>query len=226
MKSCVLLVSTFSVVLLYICTKLSLAVDSGNIQDMCPTDISPRQTMFINGLPCKNPANVSASDFKTSLLNQKGLTGNIFRSSTTVVTAADFPGLNTLGLSTARTDIELDGQVFPHSHPRATEMCFVSKGVVIAGFMDSNNQLFKRRLAEGDVYVFPRGLLHYFVNFGFELATVFSVFNSQNPGMASIAGAMRATNDSDAMKMLITRLISLSKLKANRVENVTLFDQF
>ena len=42
----------------------------------------------------------------------------------------------------------------------------------------------------GDVFAVPRGLLHFCLNAGYGLATVQSVLNSQNPGVASISGAM------------------------------------
>ncbi|XP_059641096.1 germin-like protein subfamily 3 member 4 [Cornus florida] len=192
------------------CIKLCSSFDSNNIFDACPTDDSKRQTIFMNGFPCKNPTNISASDFKTSRLNHVGNTDNFDLSSTTIVTAADFPGLNTLGLSVARTDLEVDGMVVPHSHPRASEMIFVSKGVVFVGFVDAANKPFQKVLKEGDVFVFPKGLLHYCLNSGFELATVFSVLNSQNPGVVSISNAMFDFDDSEAMKMLKKKLISLS----------------
>ena len=99
-------------------------------------------------------------------------------------------------------------------------MFCVSKGVVIAGFIDTQNQLFQKYLRQGDVFVFPRGLLHYCVNAGFEPATAFSVLNSQNPGVVSIAGAMF---DSAAINILTKKLISLSASGMERVDNVTLF---
>ena len=194
--------------------------DSDNLQDACPTATTGQQTVFFNGLPCKNPTNIIASDFKTSKLNHGGDTDNFFRSSTTLITASDFPGLNTLGLSIARTDLDVDGMVTPHAHPRASEMFFVRKGAVVAGFIDTKNQVFQKLLKEGDVFVFPRGLLHFCLNAGYELAVVFSVLNSQNPGMVSVTDAMFEP-ESDAIKMLIGRIISTT-LGANLMQNVTL----
>ncbi|KAL3512032.1 hypothetical protein ACH5RR_024749 [Cinchona calisaya] len=223
MKSTLLSVNNRPLLITFfiICPILCQAVDSDNLLDTCPTDAT-KQTIFINGYPCKNPANISASDFKTSLLNNKGDTDDFFRSSTNMVTAAEFPGLNTLSLSVARTDLEVDGLVTPHAHPRASEMLFVSTGVVIVGFIDTNNVVFQKVLREGDVFVFPRGLLHYCLNNGFEDATVVSVLNSQNPGVVKITGAFFAADDSEFMKKLKQRLISLSRLKFERLENVSL----
>ncbi|KAL0380312.1 UNVERIFIED_CONTAM: Germin-like protein subfamily 3 member 4 [Sesamum angustifolium] len=197
-----------------------LAGDSDNLYDFCPTDMTHRK-IFINGFPCKDPQNVTASDFKSSLLNEAGDTDNFYRSSMTFATAAEFPGLNTLGLSAARIDIEVDGSVMPHAHPRATEMIFIRAGVVVAGFVDSSNQVFQTRLDEGGVFVFPKGLLHYCFNAGFEQATIFSVLNSQNPGLASIAGAMFGSNGADAKVMLMEKLKSKGDL--NGVSSVDLF---
>ncbi|PSS07595.1 Germin-like protein subfamily 3 member 4 [Actinidia chinensis var. chinensis] len=206
----------------FTCISLCWALDSDSLQDTCPTATATaaQQPIFINGFPCKNPATVTAADFKSSKLNQSGNKENFARSSTVIVTALDFPGLNTLGLAAARTDLEMDGLVLPHSHPRASEMFYVSKGVVIAGFIDTKNQLFQKFLRQGDVFVFPRGLLHYCVNAGFESATAFSVLNSQNPGMVSVAGAMF---DSEPINKLANKLISLSASGMERVDNVTLF---
>ncbi|KAG8388178.1 hypothetical protein BUALT_Bualt02G0098800 [Buddleja alternifolia] len=182
--------------------------DGDNLFDTCPSemDTTRRNAIFINGYPCKNPSNITASDFKSSLLNESGDTDNFYRSSMTMATALEFPGLNTLGLSTARTDIEVDGMVMPHAHPRASEMIFVRAGLLVAGFVDSNNQVFQKRLKEGDVFVFPKGLLHFCYNAGFENAIVFSVLNSQNPGLASITGAMFVSDGLDAKEMVMKKL--------------------
>jgi quercetin dioxygenase-like cupin family protein len=213
----------FRIVILFVicaCIRISLG-DYDNLRDTCPTSTLGKQTVFINGFTCKNPANVSASDFKTSNLNHVGDTDNFYRSSVTIVTAADFPGLNTLGLLIARTDIDVDGLVTVHSHPRASEMLYVSNGVITAGFIDTRNKLFLKDLGEGDVFVFPRGLLHFCFNIGYELATVFSVFNSQNPGVVRVADAMFEPH-SDSVDKLVRRLIFHSGSKVNRMKNVTL----
>lgn len=219
----VFLIRLLLVTCFIICPKPCKAADADNLNDICPTDTT-QETIFINGLPCKNPANVTASDFKSSLLNEKGDTDDFFRSSTVMVTAAEYPGLNTLSLSVARTDLEVDGLVTPHAHPRASEMIFVSTGVVIAGFIDTNNVVFQKVLREGDLFVFPRGLLHYCLNNGFEDATVFSVLNSQNPGLVNTPGVLFPADDSEeSMKKLKLRLASLSGLQVERLDNMTLF---
>ncbi|XP_050226131.1 germin-like protein subfamily 3 member 4 [Mercurialis annua] len=196
--------------------------DCDNIQDICPAAFTNKQNIFINGLPCKNPGSITASDFKSSILSHPGDTDNFLSSAITMATAVDFPGLNTLSLSIARTDLEIDGIVLPHSHPRATEMFFVGSGVVIAGFLDTNNQLFQSVLKEGDVFVAPRGLLHFCLNAGNDAAVVYSVLSSQNPGVVNVAGAVFET-EPDATNKLAKRIKSVSASAINGVNNATLF---
>ncbi|MBA0563619.1 hypothetical protein Golob_008591 [Gossypium lobatum] len=183
-------------------TSISIGLaDNDNLQDACPTNTTVTRMVFINGFPCKNPSSISSADFTTSNLKHAGDTDNFLHSSVNIVTAADFPGLNTLGLSIARTDLDLDGMVMPHSHPRASELFFVHKGIVLAGFIDTNNTLFESLINEGDVFLFPRGLLHFCMNAGYEPAIAFSVMNSQNPGVVSIGGAVFETD-----KLLIDKI--------------------
>ncbi|MBA0863628.1 hypothetical protein Goshw_023785 [Gossypium schwendimanii] len=185
-------------------TSISICLaDNDNLQDACPTNTTVTRMVFINGFPCKNPSSISSADFTTSNLKHAGDTDNFLHSSVNIVTAADFPGLNTLGLSIARTDLDLDGMVMPHSHPRASELFFVHKGIVLAGFIDTNNTLFESLINEGDVFLFPRGLLHFCMNAGYEPAIAFSVMNSQNPGVVSIGGAVFETD-----KLLIDKIMA------------------
>ena len=192
--------------------------DCDNLQDTCPAVPPKKQTIFINGLPCKNPANVTAQDFRTTELSKPG-SSDIFGASIMIVSAAEFPGLNTLGISIGRTDICRDGLANFHYHPRATEMIFVTKGVLIAGFVDTKNQVFQRFLKVGDVFVFPKALFHFYLNHGFEDATVFSVFNSQNPGLVSITATTFDTT-LESLEKLKRRLVSLS---ASEVHDITSF---
>ncbi|KAM0934778.1 hypothetical protein DsansV1_C30g0214051 [Dioscorea sansibarensis] len=183
----------------------SSLADNNPLQDLCPT-ASPPNPIFLNGHLCKNPTTITASDFKTSKLNHAGNTDNYARSSTNILTPADFPGLNTMGISIARTDMAMDGAVLPHYHPRATEILFVSLGTVIVGFGDSKGRLFLKTLREGDVFLVPRALPHFCVNAGYGLATFFSALNSQNPGFVSLVGnPYSSSNDTP----LLPRLLSL-----------------
>ncbi|XP_057534685.1 germin-like protein subfamily 3 member 4 [Amaranthus tricolor] len=203
--------------ILLISFKFCLA-DNQNLQDFCPAASTSSNNLntpiFINGFPCKNPANVTASDFKTSILKSAGDTDNFLLSSVNIVTAAEFSGLNTLGLGLARTDLEIDGMVTLHSHPRAAEMLFVSKGVVTVGFIDTRNNVFQKILKDGDVFIIPKGMIHFCYNTGFESAKIFSVLNSQNPGLIDLSGHIFGSN-SEAAANMKKRIIPSFQTKAD-----------
>lgn len=218
MKSLALLSFLFFVVFTSI--RVCLA-DCDNLQDSCPALPPKKQTIFINGLPCKNPENITAQDFKTSELSKAGSTDNIFCSSMNIVSASEFPGLNTLGLSIGRIDIAIDGLVAPHYHPRATEIIFVTKGVLVVGFIDTKSQIFQKAICAGDVFVFPKALFHFILNRGFEDAIVISVFNSQNPGVGSFASTP-FDNTLESLEKIKSRLISLSASELHNVNDLTL----
>ncbi|KAF7020805.1 hypothetical protein CFC21_033857 [Triticum aestivum] len=179
------------VLLLGLYTPPSLS-DGPPLQDVCPMAPQGERKLFMNGFLCKHPSTILASDFKTLLLNHAGKLDNILRSSVYIVTTAEFPGLNTLGM--------------------ASEMMFVHDGSVLAGFFDTTGKLFQKRLCEGDVFIFPRGLVHFIMNYGLRLATTFSVLNSQNPGVVGITHAMFAP-DSDVVEGLMARMMKSREME-------------
>ncbi|PKI44316.1 hypothetical protein CRG98_035298 [Punica granatum] len=93
-------------------------------------------------------------------------------------------------MSFVRADLEPGGINPPHFHPRATEIVFVLEGKVYSGFVDTQNRVFSRVIEKGEVMVFPRGLLHFQMNVGYERATILGSFDSQNPGLQRIANAV------------------------------------
>lgn len=182
--------STLFFFIIFCTASISICLaDSDNIQDTCPANTTAKQTVFFDDFPCKNPSTINDADFKTSSLSRAGDTNNSIHSSVKIVTAADFPGLNTLGLTIARTDLDVDGMVMPHYHPRASESFFLRNGTVLATFIDTNNTVFQFSIKAGGVVLFPRGLLHFCSNTGTEPVIAFSVLNSQNPGTVSAGSA-------------------------------------
>uniref|UniRef100_A0A2N9HKN8 Germin-like protein n=1 Tax=Fagus sylvatica TaxID=28930 RepID=A0A2N9HKN8_FAGSY len=107
-----------------------------------------------------------------------------------------YQGLNTLGASLARIDFAPYGVNPPHTHPRATEVLVVLEGTLYVGFVTSNpdHRLFAKILNKGDVIVFPIGLIHFQINIGQTNAVAFPHFNSQNPGIITIANAIFGSN--------------------------------
>ncbi|KAE9618878.1 putative germin, rmlC-like cupin domain-containing protein [Lupinus albus] len=83
----------------------------------------------------------------------------------------------------------------PHTHPHATEIVFVFvlEGQLDVGFITTANKLISQTINKGEIFVFPKGLVHYQKNNGDNPAAVISAFNSQLPGTVSIAATLFAS---------------------------------
>lgn len=168
---------------------VALAIDNNSLQDFCVADAN--SPLLVNGLVCKDPNSVTAKDFFFSGLNVARDTSNQLGSNVTLVTASLIPGLNTLSISIARIDLAPTGINPPHSHPRASEILTVIQGKMRVGFVTSDpNRQITTILNEGDVFVFPQGLIHYQQNIGKGDAVAIAVLNSQNPGRVTIPNAI------------------------------------
>ncbi|XP_074587206.1 germin-like protein 5-1 [Curcuma longa] len=170
----------------------SLAADPDLLQDFCVADLN--SSVKLNGFACKAAANVTAADFFFAGLATPGATNNTMGSLVTAANVEKIPGLNTLGVSLSRIDYAPGGLNPPHTHPRATEVVFVLDGSIDVGFITTANKLVAKTISKGEVFVFPRGLVHFQKNNGAEPAAVIVAFNSQLPGTQSIAAALFASN--------------------------------
>ncbi|CAL0299455.1 unnamed protein product [Lupinus luteus] len=147
--------------------------------DFCVADLKAGETPA--GYPCKAPTTVKVDDFVFS----KYLPGknNIFNFSFTRAIVDDFPALNGLHLSMARFDIEEGGIVPMHTHADATEVIVVSHGNLTAGFISSDNTPFVKTISEGNIFVIPKGLLHFVLNVGKGKASANVIFDSVRPSV-------------------------------------------
>uniref|UniRef100_A0A7C8YUR4 Germin-like protein n=1 Tax=Opuntia streptacantha TaxID=393608 RepID=A0A7C8YUR4_OPUST len=180
--------------LLVMASYVAYATDPTQLQDFCVGINDPN--VFVNGLFCKNPMEAKPEDFFFEGLNIPGSTVNRVGANVTLVSAAQLPGLNTLGISIARIDFAPYGGLNPpHFHPRATEILTVIEGTLYVGFVTSNipndgNKFFAKLLKPGDVFVFPQGLIHFQLNVGKTPAVAFAALSSQNPGVTTVANAV------------------------------------
>ncbi|KAL5578266.1 hypothetical protein UlMin_019965 [Ulmus minor] len=181
-------------VLMLACLAMScsviLASDPSSLQDFCVADSN--SPVLVNGLVCKDPKLAQPHDFFFSGLHLAGNTSNPVGSRVTPVTVAQIPGLNSLGISIARVDYAPLGINPPHTHPRATEILTVLEGRLEVGFVTSNpeNRLISKILEKGDVFVFPKGLVHYQRNVENWNAVAIATLSSQNPGVITIANSV------------------------------------
>ncbi|KAL3741281.1 hypothetical protein ACJRO7_016851 [Eucalyptus globulus] len=161
-----------------------VVAEQSPLQDFCVADRS--NAVQVNGFACKDPKMVGADDFFFSGLHLAGNTSNPVGSKVTPVTAAQLPGLNTLGVALTYAVGAINP---PHTHPRATELLTVIEGSLEVGFVTSNpdNRFISKVLSKGDVFVFPKGLIHFQRNAGRMNAIAISAFHSQNPVQSRLA---------------------------------------
>ncbi|KAL0462149.1 UNVERIFIED_CONTAM: Germin-like protein subfamily 1 member 7 [Sesamum latifolium] len=171
--------------------------DPDPLQDFCIAVDDYKAAVFVNGKTCKDPKTVTANDFFFSGLNRAGNISSPVGAKVTKVFVDHMPGLNSLGISLVRIDYSPKGLNPPHMHPRASEILVVMEGTLYVGFITSNpenpnqmNKLFAKILYPGDVYVFPRGLIHFQYNVGKTYGVAFASLNSQNPGVVTLANAL------------------------------------
>ncbi|KAK7269496.1 hypothetical protein RIF29_22226 [Crotalaria pallida] len=168
----------------------AISSDPDSLQDLCVADLS--SGVKVNGFTCKEASKVNATDFFSSILAKPGSTNTTSGSLVTGANVEKVPGLNTLGVSLSRIDYAPGGLNPPHTHPRATELVFVLEGQLDVGFITTANKLISKTINKGDIFVFPKGLVHFQKNNGKVPAAVISAFNSQLPGTQSIAATLFA----------------------------------
>ncbi|KAM3692918.1 hypothetical protein ACJW31_08G124800 [Castanea mollissima] len=86
----------------------------------------------------------------------------------------------------------------PHIHPRASELLFLFQGTLQVGFVDTTNKLFTQTLQAGDIFVFPKGLVHFQYNADTQIpAIAVSAFGSANAGTVSLPNTLFTTGIDD-----------------------------
>ena len=202
---------------LFFISYLLLASSSSShaaVQDFCVGDLTAPQGPA--GYSCKNPSNVTVNDFVYSALGIAGNTSNLIKAAVTPAFAAQFPGVNGLGISSARIDLAPGGVVPFHTHPGGSEILIVLQGTISAGFVSSANTVYFKTLKVADIMVFPQGLLHFQVNAGNTVAQAYVSFSSSSPGLQLLDYALFGNNLPTELIAATTFLDSaqIKKLKA------------
>ncbi|XP_062083286.1 germin-like protein subfamily 1 member 17 [Humulus lupulus] len=182
---------------LALAASIASASDPSPLQDFCVAVDEPHKALFVNGKFCKDPKLAKAEDFFFSGVNVPRDTHNPVGSNVTQLNVDKIPGLNTLGITLVRIDYAPYGQNPPHTHPRGSEILVVAKGTLYVGFVSSNqdgNRLFTKVLKEGDVFVFPIGMIHFQFNPEHAPAVAFAGLSSQNAGTITIANSVFGSN--------------------------------
>lgn len=136
------------------------------------------------GISATSAANFTFTGFRNLQPGGKGV------ATPTAASFQQLPGLTGLGLTAVQFEFGPQSQISPHTHPRATEIFYVLSGTVDVGFVDTNNDLFETTLQTGDVFVFPKGLLHFQRNNCDQPASGFSALSSENPGTLLVVSGL------------------------------------
>lgn len=194
----------------------SHSADPDPLQDFCVADLNA--TFSINGYPCKPISQTTSEDFFFDGLSREGNTSTIFGSSVTSGNVQTFPGLNTLGISMNRVDFAPGGLNPPHSHPRATESGVVIKGKLLVGFITTDDVFHSKILTAGQMFVIPRGLVHFQRNVGEGKALAFTAFNSHLPGAVVLPAALFASTPSIPNEVL-TQALQVGDEVVNKIKS-------
>ncbi|GFZ11234.1 germin-like protein 5 [Actinidia rufa] len=139
---------------------------------------------------------------------------------------AEFPSLNGQSVSYVVLQYLANSTNPPHTHPRSAELLFLLGGSLEVGFVNTTNKLFTQTLQAGDLFVFPKGLVHYqFNGDAKKFAIAVSAFGSANAGTVSIPGAVFNTsiNDGILAKSFKTDVATIQKIKAGLLPKMNNF---
>ncbi|GJQ89882.1 germin-like protein 9-3 [Tanacetum coccineum] len=130
---------------------------------------------------------------------------------------AEFPALNGQSVSYAVLQFPNGTVNPPHTHPRASELLFVLMGSLEVGFVDTTNKLFTQTLQQGDIFVFPKGLVHFQFNSNANNpALALSAFGSASAGTVSVPNSVFNTTIDDQVLALSfkTDVPTIQKIKS------------
>ncbi|KAF2315137.1 hypothetical protein GH714_038231 [Hevea brasiliensis] len=140
-------------------------------------------------LPSSDPSTITRQYFTFTgfrPLRHANLTGK----TTALVTKAtmkEFPALEGQGVSVSAIIYPPSGMNLPHVHPKASELLIVLLGSLEVGFVDTTNKLFTQTLQAPDMFIVPKGLVHFQVNTKTDSPSIaLGVFGSVNAGTVSL----------------------------------------
>ncbi|XP_026438548.1 germin-like protein subfamily T member 2 [Papaver somniferum] len=160
---------------------LCFSADPDPLQDFCVADLN--STIRTNGYPCKPESQVTSNDFFFSGLMTGASTENPFGAGLKFGDVTAFPAQ---GLTVSRIDIIPGGIIPLHVHPRASEANFILTGKVYFGLVTTTDVLYSKVMKAKELFIVPRGLVHFAVNVEQRNAIVLAILNSQLPGFSTL----------------------------------------
>lgn len=135
----------------------------------------------------------------------------------TKATVTELPALEGQSVSMAYLEFPPGAINPPHTHPRGSELLYLLYGKLEVTVVDTKNVAYTQVLQTGDMFVFPKGLVHLQYNRNHkEMAYALSAFGSVNAGTVSVPNAVFATGIDDVIlaKAFRTDVDTIQKIKA------------
>ncbi|XP_050387285.1 germin-like protein 9-3 [Argentina anserina] len=129
----------------------------------------------------------------------------------------EFPALNGQSVSYAVLQLPPQTLLPPHTRPDATGLLFLLDGSLEVGLIDTKNNLYTQKLQAGDMFVFPKGLIHYQYNADSQLpATAIAAFGSASARTVAVPPSVFASGIDDVIlaKSFKTDVDTIRKINA------------
>lgn len=139
---------------------------------------------------------------------------------TTKASLTEFQALIGQSVSLAVLLLPGGGVSAPHIRPHATGLFFLLKGSLEVGFVDTTNKLYTQTLHEGDLFIFPKGLVHYQYNADPKRPAMgIAAFGSASAAVVSLPTTLFASgvDDGTLAKSFRTNVATIKKIKAGLV---------
>jgi quercetin dioxygenase-like cupin family protein len=142
---------------------------------------------------------------------------NSVDSKSMLASMTEFPALNGQSVSLSLLSLAPGGVSAPHTRPHATGLFFVLEGTFEVGFVDTTNKLYTQTLQTGDMFIFPKGLVHYQYNSDTKNpAVAVAAFGSASASTVLIPTTLFDVDIEDVIlaKSFKTNVATIRKLKA------------
>ncbi|KAL6124599.1 hypothetical protein ACLB2K_077111 [Fragaria x ananassa] len=129
----------------------------------------------------------------------------------------EFPALNGQSVSYAVLQFPPQTLLPPHTRPDAAGLLFLLDGSLKVGLIDTKNNLYTNKLQAGDMFVFPKGLIHYQYNSHHQTpATAIAAFGSASARAVAVPSSVFTSGIGDVIlaKSFKTDVDTIKKIKA------------
>lgn len=132
----------------------------------------------------------------------------------------EFPALNGQSVSMAVLQFPPSATNPPHTRPHSTGLLLLVEGSLEVGFVDTTNKLYTQTLQAGDIFIFPKSLVHYQYNASPTVpAFAIAAFGSASSGSVSVPSTIFASGIDNIIlaRSFKADLATIQKIKAGLV---------